>query len=152
MLTLFSFIPSLREVVGLELEFDFPFSVGFDACADASAWCDEKHWTNWKLKKNHYILLPIPFCLINITSFSSISYWSNSEYWIQKHMQNGNIHFIILDVHVDRQSMHLGRQDREKTDYQTEVMTLIQQYNRDRIRHASGPVHAKHWFRYINTE
>ena len=41
---------------------------------------------------------------LNITSFSSISYWSNSEYWPQKCAQSGNIHSIILDVHVGRQS------------------------------------------------
>ena len=30
---------------------------------------------------------------INVTSFSSISYCSNSKYWTQKYSQNGNIHF-----------------------------------------------------------
>ena len=35
---------------------------------------------------------------IYVTSFSSISYCNISEYWTQKHAQNGNIHSIILDV------------------------------------------------------
>ena len=37
---------------------------------------------------------------INVTSSSSISYGSNSEYW----PQSGNIYSIILDVYVERQS------------------------------------------------
>ena len=41
---------------------------------------------------------------INVTSFSSISYWSNTEYWPQKHTQSGNINSIILDVHAVKQS------------------------------------------------
>ena len=41
---------------------------------------------------------------INVTSFSSIPYWRNSEYWTQKRTQSGNIHSIILDVHVAKQS------------------------------------------------
>ena len=41
---------------------------------------------------------------IDITSFSSIPYWSNSEYWPQKQSQSGNIHSITLDVHVSWQS------------------------------------------------
>ena len=40
---------------------------------------------------------------IHVTSFYSISYWSNSEYWFQKHAQSRNIRFIILDVCVERQ-------------------------------------------------
>ena len=43
---------------------------------------------------------------MNVTSFSSISYFRNSEYWSQKHTQSGNIHSIILDIHVVRQSAH----------------------------------------------
>ena len=39
--------------------------------------------------------------VINVTSFSRISYCSNSEYWTQKGTQNGNIHSIILDVFVE---------------------------------------------------
>ena len=35
-----------------------------------------------------------------VTSFSSISYCSNSEYWCQKCIQKHDIHSIILDVHV----------------------------------------------------
>ena len=31
-------------------------------------------------------------------------YWSNSEYWPQKWSQSGNIHSIIVDVHVSWQS------------------------------------------------
>ena len=43
------------------------------------------------------------FCmqLIYVTSFSSISYWSNSEYWSQKHTQSGNIHFILFIVKTE---------------------------------------------------
>ena len=37
---------------------------------------------------------------IFVTSFSSIPYCSNSEYWTQKHTQSENIHSITLDVHV----------------------------------------------------
>ena len=37
---------------------------------------------------------------INVTSFSSISYWSNSEYWTQKRIQSESIYSTILDVHV----------------------------------------------------
>ena len=39
---------------------------------------------------------------INVTSFSSILYYSNSEYWTQKHAQSGNIHSIILDIYVEK--------------------------------------------------
>ena len=54
-------------------------------------------------------LFAIPFSgynaqRINVTSFSSISYWSNREYWTQKCTQIGNIHSIILDVYVEKQS------------------------------------------------
>ena len=58
--------------------------------------CNSHSWTN-------KIWSPIYF-----TSFSSISYWSNSEYWTQKCAQSGNIHSIILDVHVGWQSTHLN--------------------------------------------
>ena len=37
---------------------------------------------------------------MNVTSFYSISYCSNSEYWTQKHTQNESIHSVILDVYV----------------------------------------------------
>ena len=37
---------------------------------------------------------------MNVTSFSSISYFSNSEYWTQKRAQSESIHSTILDVHV----------------------------------------------------
>ena len=37
---------------------------------------------------------------IHVTCFSSISYCSNSEYWPLKRTQSGNIHSIILYVHV----------------------------------------------------
>ena len=43
---------------------------------------------------------------IYVTSFSSISYWSNNEYWTQKHTQSDNIHSIPLDVHVEKKSVH----------------------------------------------
>ena len=33
---------------------------------------------------------------IYVTSFFSISSWSNSEYWTQKHIQSGNLHSIIF--------------------------------------------------------
>ena len=39
---------------------------------------------------------------VYVTSSSSISYCSNSEYWSQKFAQSGNIHSITLDV--ERQS------------------------------------------------
>ena len=45
-----------------------------------------------------------------VTSFSSISYQSNSEYWSQKQAQSGNIHSIILG----------------KDRFQVEALTLIQ--------------------------
>ena len=38
--------------------------------------------------------------VINVTIFSSISYYSNSEYWTQKRIQNESIHSTILDVPV----------------------------------------------------
>ena len=41
---------------------------------------------------------------INVTSFTSNSYCSNSEHWSQKLPQSRNIHSIILDVYVERQS------------------------------------------------
>ena len=41
---------------------------------------------------------------MHVTSFSSISYCSNSEYWPQKHVQNGKIHSKMLDVYVEWQS------------------------------------------------
>ena len=37
---------------------------------------------------------------INVTSFSNISYSSNSEYWPQISQHNDSIHSIIYDVHV----------------------------------------------------
>ena len=43
--------------------------------------------------------------LIDVTSSSSILYCSNSEHWSQKCSQSGNIHSIILNVYVDRQSL-----------------------------------------------
>ena len=54
--------------------------------------CD---FVSWKL---------CPSKFLYVTSFSSISYWSNSDYWPQKHVQSGNIHSKILDVYVERQS------------------------------------------------
>ena len=41
---------------------------------------------------------------ISVTSFFSILYCSNSEYWPQKHAQCENTHSKILDVYVERQS------------------------------------------------
>ena len=45
------------------------------------------------------VFWPAKSCLLQIKiqwhtchQFNSISYWSNSEYWSQKHTQNGNIH------------------------------------------------------------
>ena len=35
-----------------------------------------------------------------VTSFSSISYRSNGEYWTQKRTQSESIHSVILDVYV----------------------------------------------------
>ena len=40
--------------------------------------------------------------VINVTSLSSIPYWSSSKYWSQKLTQSGNIHSIILDVYDGR--------------------------------------------------
>ena len=37
---------------------------------------------------------------IFVTSFFSISYRSNIEYWTQKRTQSESIHYTILDVHV----------------------------------------------------
>ena len=37
-------------------------------------------------------------------AFQNFIYWSNSEYWSQKRIQNGSIHSIILDVHALKQS------------------------------------------------
>ena len=36
--------------------------------------------------------------------FLSISYWSNSEFWSETCIQNGNIHSIKLDVYAEKQS------------------------------------------------
>ena len=41
--------------------------------------------------------------MIHVSSFSSISYWNNREYWTQKGTQSRNIHSIILDVQVEKQ-------------------------------------------------
>ena len=46
--------------------------------------------------------------VLNVTSFSNISYKSNSEYWSQKQTQSWNIHSIILDVYVGWQSAQLS--------------------------------------------
>ena len=46
-----------------------------------------------------------PNIQIYVTSFSSISYYSNSEHWTQKCAQNGNVHSIILDVNDESQSV-----------------------------------------------
>ena len=48
--------------------------------------------------------IPTSLSNINVASFSSISYGSNSEYWTQKRTQSENIHYIILDVHAVKQS------------------------------------------------
>ena len=40
----------------------------------------------------------------HVTSFSSISYRSNDEYWSQTQVQSGNIHSTILDVHAGWQN------------------------------------------------
>ena len=95
---------------------------------------------------------------IEATSFSSIPYWSNSEHWSQKLTQSGNIHSILLDVYDGWQSaqnfplkincstlLHLtvslfGKQDWVKTEFQIEVLTLIQNITENRTRHARGPV------------
>ena len=36
---------------------------------------------------------------IYVTSFSSILYWSNIEYWTKKHTQSGNIHYYQQALH-----------------------------------------------------
>ena len=61
----------------------------------------------WKFDSNHGLQSGASHCVsvilvIHVTSFSSISYCSNSEYWTQKYTQNGNIHSIILDVYDER--------------------------------------------------
>ena len=61
-----------------------------------------------------------PNC-IYVTSFSSISYWSNSKYWPQKHIQSGNIHYFTLFC---QSVFFFGKQDWVKTEYQTEARSL----------------------------
>ena len=57
-------------------------------------------------KKTKDIIEKIKQESINVTRFSSIPYCSNSEFWPQTHVQNGNIHSKILDVYIERQSAH----------------------------------------------
>ena len=52
-------------------------------------------WKNTALELNNLV-----FTDIYVTSFSSISYWCNSENWTKKRTQSESIHSIILDVHV----------------------------------------------------
>ena len=64
-------------------------------------------------------------CLINVTSFSRISYCSNGDYWILTPTQNRTIHFTILDVHVlkaERLSTQLT-EDRLRHPVQFESVT-----------------------------
>ena len=91
--------------------------------------------------------------MIYVTSFSSIPYWSSSKYWPQKQSQSGNIHSIILDVHVSWQSTQnfpffsrpsvslFMEQDWAETEFQIEVLALIHNLMENRLMHAcSGPV------------
>ena len=45
----------------------------------------------------------------NIPEYMSPN-WSNSEYWTQKCIHSGNIHSIILDVHVEKQRAQKGEE------------------------------------------
>ena len=57
--------------------------------------CGSYSMTNQQPEKN-----PGNKKYINVTSFSSISYYSNSEYWTQKSTHSESIHSVILDVYV----------------------------------------------------
>ena len=103
-----------------------------------------------------------------VTSFSSISYCSNSEYWTQKCIQSESIHSIILDVHVlkaERQnslflSVQLFLTLRRHFIWENKSSigpipdrgtTLIHQKQmRDILRQASGPVQFQ--FGYIHRD
>ena len=73
---------------------------------------------------------------MHVTSFSSISYCSNSEYWAQKHVQSGNIQFNSLPTFLI-----LGEQDWDRASFQIKVSDLILLISEGRLRHASGPAH-----------
>ena len=74
--------------------------------------------------------------LMNVTSFSSISYCSNSEYWPQKHVQSGNIHSKILDVYVERQSAqnYIEHQFHSSTTILINIKSLPTIFNSGRTR------------------
>ena len=92
---------------------------------------------------------------INVTSFSSISYWGNIECWSQKQSQSGNIHSIILVIHVGRQSAQIAISSSimvspnfnqpGKLHWRSKIHIM-----ENRLRHARGPVQ-QHWVHYINT-
>ena len=87
----------------LRLFEDFIYEYKILTCNNAVAW----HFLYNFVKKNYPILCHVIISFkepININSFSSISYWSNSEYWAQKQVQSGNFNSTILDVHVGCQS------------------------------------------------
>ena len=65
---------------------------------------------------------------MHVTSFSSISYWSNSVYWTQKRAQSGNIHYF-------------GSQGKVDIEFQHKVKTLIHIITENRNRRTSRPVH-----------
>ena len=58
------------------------------------------------VKKYYYCS---PASTIHVTSFSSISYWSNSEHWTQKGTQSDSIHSIILNVIVIKTFEHQNK-------------------------------------------
>ena len=74
---------------------------------------------------------------IHVTSCSSISYWSNSEYWSQKRTQSGNIYSILNIFRL----LFIGLQGRVDVKFQSEVKTLMHIITENRNRSANGPFH-----------
>ena len=64
---------------------------------------------------------------MNVTSFSRILYWNNSEYWTQKPIAS---------------DFHLGIQRKIDVEFWNEVKTPIHIITENRSKGASGPVHA----------
>ena len=67
-------------------------------------WIGKKYKKSWVIDQFYFYSLKVK---IHVTSFSSILYCKNSEYWPQTHAQSGNINSIILDVYVERLTNHL---------------------------------------------
>ena len=84
---------------------------------------------------------------INVSSFSSISYYSYSEYWTQKRVQSESIDSTILDVHVlkaehfNSLSFHSHPGNKSSRDPISDRESWPTTIMEDRLRHASGPVH-----------